>query len=147
MLAVLFFSWQGPLFSGKKSVLFFKSCASSGFAWQGPLFSGKRGSFFLSHVLAVVFPGRGLCFLEKRGPWISGRRRRRANNSGFWPGPCPVAPRDEISRKGKPLAPTTSSVICPCRANYPCIWFAWFWVRLGAFRLFGSVIDLALLTR
>ena len=80
-----------PFWAGTLGPL--KSCASSGFSWQGPLFSGKRGSFFLSHVLAVVLPGRGLCFLEKRGPWISGRRRRsRRNNSGFWPGPLPSRP-------------------------------------------------------
>ncbi len=33
------------------------------------------------------------------------RTRRYVNNSGNVPGPCPIAPRDEISRSGEPLTP------------------------------------------
>ena len=36
-------------------------------------------------------------------------RRRIRNNFWIWPGPHPIAPRDKISRKGKPLAPTVAS--------------------------------------
>ena len=37
-------------------------------------------------------------------------RRRRLNNFWSWPDPHPIAPRDKISRKGKPLAPILTSL-------------------------------------
>ena len=39
------------------------------------------------------------------------RRRRRRRRKNFWPGagPHPIAPRDQISRSGKPLTPIYST--------------------------------------
>ena len=49
---------------------------------------------------------KNVCIKSRQNTETTKRRTRRyVNNSGNVPGPCPIAPRDEISRSGEPLTP------------------------------------------
>ena len=68
-------------------------------------FSTQKGSFFEHKSAKTLKTSENL----RKSTEISKTRkictRRHANNAGNLPGPCPIAPRDEISRSGEPLTP------------------------------------------
>ena len=66
-------------------------------------------------------PNCGWSFRFGDTPWLIFSlgliTRRHANNSGNVPGPCPIAPRDEISRSGNPSL--RSKVLAMLLASLP----------------------------
>ena len=71
----------------------------------------SRSDFFLNMIHAET-RSRYFVFLKKSPQGRRRRRRRRAEkNFPRCPGPGPIAPRDGIGRKGKPLTPTIHTPI------------------------------------
>ena len=74
---------RGLCFLGKEGP-FLKSCASSVFSWQGPLFSGKRGPWILAWDLWLGILGLEISGLGNLGNQAGGIGWRELGESLGW---------------------------------------------------------------